>query len=140
MDPYNQLSFRESYSYVALYIGNGKIAEASGGDDNVPNSEGWNNSIHIKTLTDGNYENFPRVYRYNGHVDCDRLICYGDVADRVGDMQAFLNWYGNYGLVVDCEFGDKTLAALKDFQKKEGLVVDGICGKDTIAKMKTIVK
>ena len=127
-------------THVALYIGNGKIAEASGGDDNVPNSKSWNNSIRVRELTDGNYENFPRVYRYNGHVDCDRYICYGDVADRVGHLQAFLNWYGNYGLPVDCEFGDKTLAAFKDFQKKEGLKVDGICGEKDIAKMKTIVK
>lgn len=127
-------------THVALYIGNGKIVEASGGDDNVPYSNRWNNSIRVRELTDENYKNFPRVYRYNGHVDCDRLICYGDVADRVGDMQAFLNWYGNYGLVVDCEFGDKTRAALLDFQTKEGLVADAICGKDTIARMKAIRK
>lgn len=127
-------------THVALYIGNGKIVEASGGDDNVPYSNRWNNSIRVRELTDENYKNFPRVYRYNGHVDCDRLICYGDVADRVGDMQAFLNWYGGYGLVVDCEFGDKTRAALLDFQTKEGLVADAICGKDTIARMKAIRK
>lgn len=121
--------------HVALYIGDGKIAEASGGDNNVRNSKGWNNSIHITSLY---YGNFDRVYRFNSSVDATYAIMHGEVSYRVKDLQRFLNWYGNYALAVDGEFGDKTLKALLDFQKKEKLTADGICGPATIAKMKTV--
>ena len=36
-----------------------------------------------------------------------------------------------YDLKIDGKFGKKTLAALKDYQKKHGLVVDGKCGPKT---------
>lgn len=36
-----------------------------------------------------------------------------------------------YKLVVDGICGEKTIAALKDFQSKNNLVVDGICGEKT---------
>lgn len=55
-------------------------------------------------------------------------------------LQAFLNWYGGYGLKVDGEFGDKTLIAVKDFQKKEGLEVDGQFGKASLEKAKAVKK
>lgn len=41
-----------------------------------------------------------------------------------------------YKLVVDGICGEKTIAALKDFQSKNNLVVDGICGKKTREKLK----
>ena len=118
--------------HVVLYIGNGKIAEASGGDDNVRNSSRWNNSIHITNLY---YGNFDRVYRYNSSVDATYSIMHGEVSDRVALLQAFLNWYGGYNLVVDREFGDKTYNALKDYQNKKGLVADGIAGPATLKAM-----
>ena len=124
-------------SHVVLYIGNGKIAEASGGDDNKKGSTGWNKSIRI---TDLYYPNFDRVYRFNGSVDTTYAIMHGEVSDRVADLQNYLNWYGNYGLIVDREFGDLTLKAVKDFQKKNGLAVDGIVGPKTIAAMGKVVK
>lgn len=52
--------------HVAMYIGNGKYVEASGGDDGRPGSRKWNNSISVKTLTDRRYSWFPQVYRYIG--------------------------------------------------------------------------
>ena len=50
-------------------------------------------------------------------------------------LQEFLKGTG-YDVAVDRIFGDATLKAVKAFQKKEGLEVDGICGPKTIAKMK----
>ena len=41
-----------------------------------------------------------------------------------------------YKLVVDGICGEKTIAALKDFQSKNNLVVDGICGEKTRAALK----
>lgn len=40
---------------------------------------------------------------------------------------------GRYG--ADGDFGDKTLAAVKAFQKNKGLAVDGIVGKNTWSKL-----
>lgn len=59
---------------------------------------------------------------------------------QVKYLQKFLNWYGNYKLTVDGQFGNKTLAAVKDFQTKEGLVVDGIVGIKTRNKMQEVKK
>jgi hypothetical protein len=64
----------------------------------------------------------------------------GSKGNQVGYLQKFLNWYGNYSLAVDNSFGSKTLAALKDFQLKEGLTVDGSYGPKSYAKAKTIKK
>lgn len=46
-------------------------------------------------------------------------------------VQWALNNKGNYGLKVDGYFGDLTLEVVKDFQKKNGLVVDGKVGQKT---------
>lgn len=64
----------------------------------------------------------------------------GDKGTQVKNLQKFLNWYGGYKLEVDGDFGVKTLAAVKDFQKKTKLVVDGLFGKNSLAKAKTIKK
>ena len=37
---------------------------------------------------------------------------------------------------ADGKFGDKTFAAVKKFQANNNLVVDGIVGKKTLAKLK----
>ena len=52
--------------HVALYIGDGKIVEASGGDNNKRFSESWNHSIRVRELSDSNYNKFQRVHRYIG--------------------------------------------------------------------------
>ena len=133
--------------HVALYVGNGKVAEASGGDDNVRNSKAWNNSIHVVDLTDSKYKSFPRVYRYNGSVDCDRIITYGEVSDRIYDLQNYLNWYFDGAFFKECGeadgyYGKNTLKYVKMMQTdffgtKEA---DGSIGQKTIEKMKAVTK
>lgn len=128
-------------THVALYIGNGKIVEASSGDDNVKYSTKWNNSIRVRKLTDDNYKKFPRVYRFNSSVNTTTAIRHGEVSNRVQQWQMFLNWYydGKLGN-VDRYFGDITLKWTKQFQKDNGLTVDGIVGTKTLDKAKTIIK
>lgn len=121
--------------HVALYIGNGKYVDASGGDDNIRNSKKWNNSISVKTLTDTRYKKFQRVHRYNSSVNTTALIRHGEISKRVEHLQSFLLWYG-VDLTADGIFGDATLAAVKSFQKACGLVEDGIVGEKTIEAMK----
>lgn len=54
-------------------------------------------------------------------------------------LQQKLNSAG-YNLSVDGKFGSKTQAAVKDYQKKNGLSVDGIVGKNTWGKLTTLSK
>ena len=63
---------------------------------------------------------------------------YGDKGPAIGTLQKDLNKLG-YKLVVDNTFGSAVLAAVKDFQKKYGLAVDGYVGPITQAKMKELL-
>lgn len=64
----------------------------------------------------------------------------GDKGNNVKLLQRFLNWYGNYGLIIDGDFGNKTLSAVKNYQSKEGLVVDGLFGSKCLKKASSIKK
>lgn len=57
-------------------------------------------------------------------------IQYGSSGSEVKKLQEELNKKG-YKLDVDGQFGSKTQSAVKDYQKKNGLSVDGIVGKNT---------
>lgn len=59
-----------------------------------------------------------------------RQISYGARGDDVTDLQKRLNQDG-YNLAVDGIYGSNTQAAVKDYQKKQGLVQDGIVGNKT---------
>lgn len=59
-----------------------------------------------------------------------RQINYGSQGSSVSELQKMLNQNG-YSLDTDGIYGSKTLAAVKDYQQKNGLSVDGIVGNDT---------
>lgn len=61
-------------------------------------------------------------------------ISYGSSGNDVKKLQEELNKNG-YKLDVDGQFGSKTQAAVNDYQKKNGLSVDGIVGKNTWGKL-----
>lgn len=56
-------------NHVMMYMGGGKIAEATGGDDNVRYSSSWNNSIRVTTLSASKYAKVLGAYRYVGNVN-----------------------------------------------------------------------
>lgn len=64
----------------------------------------------------------------------------GAFGKQVKNLQKFLNWAINAKLDVDGDFGSKTEKAVKDFQKKYGLTIDGRFGAKSLAKAKTIKK
>lgn len=64
----------------------------------------------------------------------------GDEGTQVKYLQKFLNWYGDYGLKVDGIIGDKTISAVKKFQKAEKLSADGLFGSKSLAKAKAVKK
>lgn len=64
----------------------------------------------------------------------------GDTGIQVKRLQMYLNWYGNYNLVVDGDYGEKTARAVRDFRKKTKLTNGNRFGKGCLAKSKTIKK
>lgn len=62
-------------------------------------------------------------------------ISYGSRGDTVKKIQQRLKQWGYYKGAVDGVFGSGTLAAVKSFQRKNGLKVDGIVGQKTAAAL-----
>lgn len=60
---------------------------------------------------------------------------YGSRGEEVKQIQTKLKRWGYYYGAVDGVYGSKTVAAVKSFQRKNGLTVDGIAGKNTLAAM-----
>lgn len=56
----------------------------------------------------------------------------GSVGSEVTSIQKALKSRGYYTGAVDGIFGSKTLSAVKNFQKAQGLTVDGIAGPQTL--------
>ena len=61
-------------------------------------------------------------------------LSYGSRGDDVKKLQESLNKQG-YSLSVDGIFGSKTQQAVKDYQSKNSLAVDGIAGQNTLGKL-----
>ncbi len=72
-------------------------------------------------------------------ADISRLLALNSVGGDVALLQTLLNEEG-YNLKVDGIFGPKTLAAVEDFQGKNGLKVDGIVGPRTLAVLAPVVE
>lgn len=62
-------------------------------------------------------------------------VGYGARGDDVIKIQKRLKQWGYYNGSIDGIFGSGTLAAVKAFQRKNGLVVDGIVGSKTAAAL-----
>jgi GH24 family phage-related lysozyme (muramidase) len=71
----------------------------------------------------------------NPYPEPTKNIKYGSRGNDVRWLQVELGRKG-YNLVVDGIAKDKTINALKEFQKESGLVVDGICGVKTREKLR----
>lgn len=65
-------------------------------------------------------------------------IEYGDKGNDVKTLQTKLNKVG-YKLEVNGICGNATVAAIKDFQTKYNLAVDGQAGKNTITKLDSVI-
>ncbi|MBR5942484.1 MAG: spore cortex-lytic enzyme [Clostridia bacterium] len=63
------------------------------------------------------------------------LSRYGSRGDEVVKIQEKLKRWGYYTGAVDGIYGQKTYEAVKYFQRKNGLTVDGIAGPKTLAAM-----
>lgn len=59
----------------------------------------------------------------------------GDTGDKVREIQKKLSQWGYYDGKIDGIYGSKTVAAVKYFQRKNGLTADGVCGPKTLAAL-----
>lgn len=66
---------------------------------------------------------------------CLALSKIGSRGAEVKNIQTRLKSWGYYSYAVDSVYGWRTAEAVKKFQKKHGLAVDGICGSETLAKI-----
>ena len=72
------------------------------------------------------------ISRYN---TVQALSKYGSRGDEVRQIQTKLKRWGYYNGNIDGIYGSQTLAAVKLFQRKNGLTVDGIAGTNTLKAM-----
>lgn len=63
-----------------------------------------------------------------------QTLQHGAKGHAVRDLQAALNRFGA-ALVVDGDYGEATEAAVRDYQRRMGLVMDGTAGEKTLAHL-----
>jgi N-acetylmuramoyl-L-alanine amidase len=63
------------------------------------------------------------------------LSKYGSSGNEVTQIQTKLKRWGYYNGKIDGIYGSKTVAAVRSFQSKNGLTVDGVAGPKTLAAM-----
>jgi N-acetylmuramoyl-L-alanine amidase len=79
---------------------------------------------------------FGYLYYMNySNESVEALSKYGSSGEEVKKIQQKLKNWGYYKGNVDGIYGSKTQAAVKSFQKKNGLKQDGIAGEKTLAAM-----
>jgi peptidoglycan hydrolase-like protein with peptidoglycan-binding domain len=69
-----------------------------------------------------------------------RFVKKGSEGAQVEQTQQQLNKADGAGLKTDSKFGPKTEAAVRGFQQKQGLAVDGIVGPQTTSALKAKVR
>jgi len=122
--------------HLCLYIGDGKVAEAA--------TSSVKKAKQVR-VADYSGRRVNRAFRYTGKGKFTDIVSggyfkNGDKGDEVKKLQAFLNWYGSYGLAEDGIFGSGTESAVKKFQSANGLTADGCFGTASLNKAKEIKK
>lgn len=77
---------------------------------------------------------YHMVWR-EGASEVEALSKYGSRGEEVRQIQTKLKRWGYYTGNIDGIYGTQTLNAVKYFQRKNGLAVDGIAGPKTLAAM-----
>ena len=114
------------HAHIWIGLGDGNLAEAN---------HTWKYFEHI-TKDSRKINSKGGVYRCTKAMPIKR----GDRGTEVTKLQNFLNWFGNYALKPDGDFGAQTELAVKDFQRKCSLTDDGIFGSGSLSKAKAVTK
>lgn len=125
---------------VGIYIGKTKGAHIWIGIGNKQIVEANHTAKYFLHVDTDNYTNSGKKTWGIFRACNPSSIMKGDQGSEVIKLQKFLNWYGNYKLVVDGDCGAKTIFAIKDFQTKVKVTVDGIFGPSSLTKAKAVKK
>lgn len=89
-------------------------------------------SMIVIILTFAIFISYNMFFRNN---EVEALSKYGSRGDEVTQIQTKLKRWGYYNGSIDGIYGTQTQKAVRYFQSKNGLTVDGIAGKNTLAAM-----
>lgn len=121
--------------HTGLHIGDGNIIHCS---VNVQTGtiadKKWTHYAIPAGLYDKNTE------KNTGEVKVMKTVKKGSKGEEVKQLQTMLNILGYDCGVADGIFGTKTDIAVRAFQKQEGLLVDGVVGKQTWTLLESRVK
>ncbi len=90
-------------------------------------------AVIILIITVGTYIGITAIINKNDAIEV--LSRYGSRGSEVTQIQTKLKRWGYYSGSIDGIYGTKTVNAVKYFQRKNGLTVDGIAGSKTLAAM-----
>lgn len=131
--------------HIGLYVGNGEVIELRGYGQNIQ----WNKLRERAFTTWGLYPYTKYTAEQEAvakaavaatvaPINATPTLRKGSKGSAVKEAQELLLAHGydlpNYG--ADGDYGDETVAAVKKFQKANGLDVDGICGPKTLTALK----
>ena len=134
----------EKITHIAISLGNGTMLESIGGKKNNKNNPGRGVSISdITRRKDLVCARLPYMEsidstRKSPVVIAQPTLRRGDMGMQVEFLQRNLNQLG-YGCEPDGKFGNMTFNCLLDFQKKHGLIMDGIYGHQSYEKMRVLL-
>lgn len=141
---YNYVKNGKTYGHAILYLGGGKIVQASINEKGTATG-GMTGDQTGKEVAVGNYyvpsRGWDYILRYPDKevqtVEISMPVLQkGSQCAEVGTVQVLLNQLGYRGsngrtLTVDHVYGSNCEYAIKNFQKAAGMNPDGICGQKT---------
>lgn len=123
--------------HVGYYIGNGEVIEergfAYGCQRTKLKDRKWLHWYEFPGITYVSDSVAPEI---EDEIEFgDRTLKRGMTGDDIKELQELLNELDYGPLTVDGDFGKKTEAAVKEYQKENKLDVDGVVGPDTFAEL-----
>lgn len=123
--------------HCGIYVGNGWVVECS---------PAWADGVQVTELKDRKWTKHGKLkfVDYNNIIKitppiANPTLSFGSKGMQVYYLQQDLNYLGAE-LSVDGRYGELTLMAVKVFQEKYNLKVDGIYGRQSFNKMREVIK
>ncbi len=129
-----------SMGHIAIYVGDNKIVHASSSKKQVcevPVYAGFIRVLEIPALLEGatTTQDIQQETTSNARYSINMNLQKGDSGNEVKQLQHLLNMLNSAGLEEDGKYGSLTEQAVKDFQTKYKIQVDGIVGPETSSKL-----
>lgn len=123
----------DKMSHTGLHVGDGLIIHCSGEVKyGSTDDTSWTHWAIPKGLHTDEYIKAVQM------VKVMKTLSKGSKGEAVSKLQLMLNALGFDCGEVDGSYGAKTVAAVKAFQEKYGLLIDGIYGKSTAAMLEDV--